>query len=187
MASGRQSVSPTTDEVYQSPGASQDDGIDHMLAQYSGLVERQRQGENNTDGVDHHKVVVRKESGHENGGGSSGTAKDTPVPLASGTIQPNQSNSTNLAIVPSPRHALSAPPSHRSTPAREDEHTTVPDGNAASSGLSSDIRSFSWDNVATGHRKQGMIHYNIQWNLHIMDTVGTSILSFFWRLSLHWR
>lgn len=153
MASGRQSVSPTTDEVYQSPGASQDDSIDQMLAQYSGLVER-RQGES-TDGGDQ-KVVMKKESGNENGRGSVTGAMNPPVSLAGGTVQPH---STNLAIIPSPRHALSAPPSRRSTPARDDDHTTVPDGSAATGGLSSDIRSFSWDNVATGARAQGKIHY----------------------------
>ena len=66
--SGRVSVSPANDEVYQSPGASQDDGIDHMLAQYTGLVGR-RPGDGE-EAVGEGERAVRKKtavSGRETG------------------------------------------------------------------------------------------------------------------------
>lgn len=67
--SGRVSVSPANDEVYQSPGASQDDGIDHMLAQYTGLVGR-RPGDGEEAGGEEGERGVRRKtavSGREPG------------------------------------------------------------------------------------------------------------------------
>ena len=159
MASGRQSVSPTTDEVYQSPGASQDDGIDHMMARYSGLVERrQGEGAEADQGGGGGGGATRKEGAPESGGGGGSGPPLRGVPAQRGGLPSSHSHSTNHALFPSPRHAVSAPSSHHSTPARDDDGHSATDGRGGgggggrggATGLAGDIRSFSWDNVATG-------------------------------------
>lgn len=147
--SGRVSVSPPNDESYQSPGASQDDGIDRLLAQYSGLVER--------------KEAEEGENGKEGGGGEPGMHRNHPksVRAASGVpdqppvtirqVNPPSSQPTQHAVTTSPRHTVSAPTSHQTTPARTTESSVSPSGSkTAHEGLGGDVRSFSWDNLATG-------------------------------------
>ena len=148
--SGRVSVSPPNDEAYQSPGASQDDGIDRMLARYSGLVEREEEGE--WEGERKAKATAGKKGGS---GGEPGMQRNHPKgaagaselsPIAIGPVNPQ---STLLTLTPSPRHAVSAPVSQQTTPAHDSEGPT--EGGATNqAGFSGDVRSFSWDNLASG-------------------------------------
>ena len=148
MASGvssRQSVSPSNDEVYQSPGASQEDGIDHLLAQYGSLVER-RPGE---EGEREERAAA---GGGENGPHRARAEVISERPTVNFHLPPSSSQPPRHVVTPSPRHAVSAPTSHQSTPAREEDPTASPvgAGSTGQSGLVGDTRSFSWDNVASG-------------------------------------
>lgn len=130
------SSSPVVEETYQSPGASQEEGIDVLLAQYSGLGQE-------------------GEGGGEGGGGiPRSRSKDTPLSERSphavrrGHSQPGTSHSSQ-------HPASSASPHHTSTPATS-HHTTPAHGSTDHApqttrhpGLGGDVRSFSWDNLPT--------------------------------------
>ena len=148
--SGRESVSPTNDETYQSPGASQDDGIDNMLARYSGLVEGEFEEEEGEG-----KAAGGKKGG---GGGEPGMHRNHAPKGAARVSQlspiavvPVNPQSTLHTLTPSPRHAVSAPVSQQTTPAHDSEgRTPLAGGATGQAGFSGDVRSFSWDNLASG-------------------------------------
>ena len=147
--SGRVSVSPPNDETYQSPGASQDDGIDRMLARYSGLVERE-EGEGEREGE--RKAMAWKNGGS---GGEPGMQRNHPKGGAGASelspiaIGPGNPQSTLLTLTPSPHHAASAPVSQQTTPAH-DSKGPAEGGATGQTGFSGDVRSFSWDHLASG-------------------------------------
>ena len=141
--SGQDSASPTQEGSYQSPGASQDDGIDHMLAQYSRLVER-REGEGEDGGGE---ADLHRSRGRE---ASADVSDCSPVVVR--RVNPPSSQSTPHAVTPSPRHIVSAPTSQHTTPAHPStsDHAPPAAGKNSQVGLGGDVRSFSWDNLATG-------------------------------------
>ena len=145
--SGRVSVSPPNDEAYQSPGASQDDGIDRMLARYSGLVEREKEGEGERE--EERKAMAGRKGGS---GGEPGMQRNHPKgasELSPIAIGPGNPQSTLLTLTPSPRHAASAPVSQQTTPAHDSEGPAE-GGATGQAGFSGDVRSFSWDHLASG-------------------------------------
>lgn len=149
MASGRVSVSPPNDEPYHSPGASQEDGVDHMMEHYIGIVQQQEGGEG--------------KEGQSGGGMERGMHGNHSKSASLGGVEPSpvtepQKNSPSPSHGPT-LHGGSATSSHQ-TPARVPvRHTRSsepgdPDGQAAGgqagrAGLGGDVRSFSWDNLAT--------------------------------------
>lgn len=146
--SGRQSVSPSNDEVYQSPGASQDDGIDHLLAHYGGMADR-RSGEEGDREEGATTVVGGVAERGENGAhmNRSGVVLERPTLAGQAHLSPSGAHLPRSFVVPSPRHAVSAPTSHQTTPAREED--PAHQGMKGHSGMVGDTRSFSWDNVAS--------------------------------------
>ena len=148
--SGRQSVSPSNDEVYQSPGASQDDGIDHLLAHYGGMADR-RPGEegDREEGATTTTVDGGVAGGGENGAhrNRSGVVLEQPTVAGQAHLSPSGAHLPRSFVVFSPRHAVSAPTSHQTTPAREED--PVHQGVKGHPGMVGDTRSFSWDNVAS--------------------------------------
>ena len=146
MASGvsdRQSVSPINDEVYQSPGASQDDTVDQLLARYGGLGDQKLREDG--EGKD-------EPSGHRN---RSAVVLERPSPSTAQAHTPATASNQPTRLVVTPRHVVSAPASHQSTPAREEDPTRL-----GVPGLTGDTRSFSWDNMASGASAgaQGLTH-----------------------------
>lgn len=131
------SSSPVIEEGYQSPGASQEEGIDVLLAQYSGVGEE-------------------REGGGEGGGGiPRSRSKDaqlserSPHAARRGHPQPGTTHSSQHPIT------SSASPHHTTTPTTS-QHTTPAHGPTDHApqatrhpGLAGDVRSFSWDNLPT--------------------------------------
>ena len=179
--SGRVSVSPPIDEAYQSPGASQDDGIDRMLARYSGLVEREKEGEEEREGGS--KAMARKKGGS---GGEPGMQRNHPKggagasELSPITIGPGNPQSTLLTLTPSPRHAASAPVSQQTTPAHDSEGPAE-GGATGQAGFSGDVRSFSWDHLASGAAAAAETKGN--YVMHVREHVTGSFVVVY---TLHW-
>ena len=131
------SLSPVVEETYQSPGASQEEGIDVLLAQYSSLGQ---------DG----------EGGGEGGGGvPRSRSKDAPLAERSphsgrrGHPPPGTSRSSQQPVTSSasPHHTSTPTASQHTTPAHSSaDHAPQP---ARHPGLGGDVRSFSWDNLPT--------------------------------------
>jgi hypothetical protein len=142
-ASGRQSVSPSNEEPYQSPGASQEEGIDHLLAQYSGLVDRRPAGEGEGEGEGGGNGAHRNRS--------AAVSERPTVSVGAGSQHPPPSHPSRHIHTSSPHHAVSAPTSHQSTPARDEGPAglAVP-SSTGQTGLAGDSRSLSWDNMASG-------------------------------------
>ena len=145
--SGRQSASPSNgDEVYQSPGASQEDTVDHLLAHYGGMADR-RPGEGEREGggvdiIDGGVVGGEKYTAHRN---RSAVVLERPAVGGEIVSSPSGAHPPRHFLTPSPRHAVSAPTSHQTTPAREEDPVR-----RGRSGHPGDTRSFSWDNVTMG-------------------------------------
>ena len=128
--SGRQSVSPSNEEFYQSPEASQEDTIDTLLARYGGPPADRRPGEEEREEGDR--------GAHRN--------RSTVISERTTTTHVISAGSHPARQLVSPCHAVSAPTSHQSTPAREEESGAQ----LAVPGMTGDTRSFSWDNMASG-------------------------------------
>jgi hypothetical protein len=138
--SGRQSVSPSNgDEVYQSPGASQEDTVDHLLAHYGGIADRRPGEGGGVDIIDGGVAGGENNTAHRN---RSAVVLERP---AVGVSSPSGAHPPRHFLAPSPHHAVSAPTSHQTTPAREEDPVRK-----GRSGHPGDTRSFSWDNVASG-------------------------------------
>ena len=142
--SGRQSVSPSNDELYQSPGASQEDTIDHLLAHYGGMADK-RPGEEGEGGV------TMTDGGVENGAHRNRSTVVFQRPTREIVTSPTGAHPPRHFLTPSPRHAVSAPTSHRNTPVREEDPARQGGsrGHPSGGGMAGDTRSFSWDNVAS--------------------------------------
>lgn len=150
MASGRVSVSPPNDEPYHSPGASQEEGVDHMMEHYRDIVQQKEGGEGKTEKEG--GGVERGMHGNLSKSASVGVTEPSPV------TEPQKNSHSGPTL--SPHHGASAA-SSRLTPSGHVpvRHTRSsepggPDGQAAGgqtgqAGLGGDVRSFSWDNLAT--------------------------------------
>lgn len=148
MASGRVSVSPPNEEPYQSPGASQDDGVDHMMEHYRSLVQQKeggerKEGQKGKEGGG----VERGMHGNHSKSASVGVAESSPVAETQKNSHPPSHGPTL-----SPHHGVSAA-SSKHVPIRHTRSSepVAQDGQAAGgqTGLGGDVRSFSWDNLAT--------------------------------------
>lgn len=156
MATGRVSVSPPNDEPYQSPGASQDDGVDHMMEHYKKLVEQKGEG-----GERKRSVAGKEGGGAEHGNHSNGALAAVGVPeRLPVTVSPKNNHSPARAPTLSPRNGGSATSSHQTSQAHrpvshsrssepEGQAGQAAGGQASQAGLGGDVRSFSWDNLAT--------------------------------------
>ena len=134
ISSGRASVSPVNDEVYQSPGASQDDGIDQMMAQYSGLVGRRRGEGGEEEGERGGRRREARDKGER--GMQRSRLQNASERSSAAADQANSHHPPHSTVTPSPHHTGPAP------------HDNLPPGHTGQTGLAGDVRSLSWDDVA---------------------------------------
>ena len=163
MASGatrESSVSPAHEEVYQSPGASQEENLDHLLAQYGGYgdkVEAEGEGEmGEGEGTDSGKGGLEVSRGVQvrDAAASERSPPAAPAPLVNQSIivaplpHITRRKIHTHTSTPSPRHVASAPASHHATPAHKSKSQS-PQRETSQTGQTGDVRSFSWDNLAS--------------------------------------